>query len=219
MGRDPREGIRDALASFFERRKNRKFDSSWVPEHLRDLYEAFVGEANFEPASRAERRRWLADLERMRAAGLEPRHVEAAARECRRRGLIIKSPASVMAAARDIAAREGQWGRPLSWQALAAATAARWTEGPPLPWDQAPEALREAFAQAAADLQAEGFDPGRIAPTAFRQVGEGYALYIRGELSAWLPRLERRIAGAGGFPVTIHATDSTLETMLETASV
>jgi hypothetical protein len=219
MGRDPREGIRDALESFFERHQNRKFDSSWVPEHLRDLYEAFVMEAGFEAASRAERRRWLADLEQMRTAGLEPRHVEAAVRECRRRGLIIKSPASVMAAARDIAAREGQWGRPLSWQALAAATAARWQKGPLLPWDQAPEALREAFAQAAADLQAEGFDPDRIAPTAFRQVGEGYALYIRGEPSGWLTRLERRIAGAGGFPVTLCAEDSAPETTPETLSI
>jgi hypothetical protein len=219
MGRDPVEGIRSALESFFERNKSKRFDSSWVPEHLRDLYEAFVEEAGFEPASRAERRRWLADLERMRAAGLEPRHVEAAVRECRRRGLIIKSPASVMAAARDIAAREGQWGRPLSWQALAAATAARWQKGPLRPWDQAPEALREAFARAAADLQAEGFDPDQIAPTAFRQVGEGYALYIRGEPSGWLTRLERRIAGAGGFPVTLCVEDSAPETAPETPSI
>jgi DNA-binding transcriptional ArsR family regulator len=219
MGRDPREGIRSALESFFERSKGRRFDSAWAPEHLRDLYEAFVEEAGFAPAGRAERRRWLADLERMRAAGLEPRHVEAAVRECRRRGLIIKSPASVMAAARDIAAREGQGGRPLSWQALAAATAARWQRGPLLPWDQAPEALREALARAVADLRAEGCDPDRIAPTAFRQVGEGYVLYIRGDPPRWLTRLELRIAGAGGFPVTIHATGSTPETMLETTSV
>ena len=205
MGRDPREGIRDALESFFERRKNQKFDSSWVPEHLLDLYEAFVGEANFEPASRAERRRWLADLERMRAAGLEPRHVEAAVRECRGRGLLIKSPASVMTAARNLAALEDERGRPIVWNGGVSVTS-RWEVGHHLPWDQAPEALREAFAQAADLLQKIGVDAKRIEPVSFKSIGDGFALYVRSPHSGWLRLLEQKIR-IEGFSVTIHPVE------------
>jgi len=202
MGQDP-----EVRKSF------RSEDSSWVPEHLRDLYEAFVKEAGFGPVSKRERARWLADLERMRFAGLEPWHVSGAVRECRSRGLLIKSPASVMTAARNLAAREEQWGRPLSWEMLAARQAARWRMESRQPWDQAPQDLREAFQEAARDLEMAGIDGSGIVPVAFRKTGgagSGYVIYVRGEAAAslsMLQRLERRVKQASGFPVTIHAEE------------
>ena len=202
MGQDP-----EVRKSF------RSEDSSWVPEHLRDLYEAFVKEAGFGPVSKGERARWLADLERMRSAGLEPWHVSGAVRECRSRGLLIKSPASVMTAARNLAAREEQWGRPLSWEMLAARQAARWRMGSRQPWDQAPQDLREAFQEAARDLEMAGIDGSGIVPVAFRKTGgagSGYVIYVRGGAVAslsMLQRLERRMKQASGFPVTIHAEE------------
>jgi hypothetical protein len=209
--RAPQEGVEDqrkeevkkSFEAFFERNKNKKAsDSASIPEHLRDLYDAFVEEAGFGPASRAERRRWLADLERMRAAGLEPRHVGAAVRECRGRGLLIKSPASVMTAARNIAAQEAERGRPIAWNSGVSA-ASRWEMGPRLPWDQAPEALREAFAQAADLLRKIGVDARRIEPVSFQPIGAGFVLHVRSPHSGWLRLLEQKIQ-IEGFSVTIH---------------
>jgi hypothetical protein len=198
-----KEGVKKSLAAFFERSKSGKAaDSASIPEHLRNLYDAFVEEAGFEPASRAERRRWLADLERMRAAGLEPRHVSAAVRECRGRGLLIKSPASVMTAARNLAAREAERGWPITWNGVSQ-NASRWKTGPRLPWDQAPTDLFGAWSRASDFLERIGVDAKRIVPISFQAVEGGYAIYARSPRLGWLQALERQMR-IEGFSVTIH---------------
>lgn len=99
------QGAYAALLQHEQARANGKPDLSWLTESLRPLAEVFITETKIYPLQ-AEHSFWQKSFMQMWEVQISPRHLKRAIRKMTDDGLVIKSPESVKAVARDLRSKE-----------------------------------------------------------------------------------------------------------------